>query len=93
MHKTFVEIVISHVGGTQAQLARKLGWTPQRIGNLCSPECRGFPFRELWHLKEALNLSDAEWLLIERRYFKQYSFRRDSFGHNINGGDSDVEDT
>lgn len=72
MRETFVEIVIRHVGITQAQLSRKLGWTPQRVGNLCSPECKGFPFKEIWHLKKSLSLTDDEWMQLMREYFSQY---------------------
>lgn len=72
MRKTYLEIVLEHIGISQAQLARLLGWSPQRVGYLCSPECKSFPFEELWFLKETLNLSDGEQVQICNEYFRQY---------------------
>lgn len=72
MKKTYLQVVLDHTNRTQAQASRRLGWSTGRVGYLCSPECAGFPFKSLWHLKAALNISDAEQMLILNRYFTQF---------------------
>lgn len=76
MHRTYLEVLLEHVGITKAQLGRRLGWTPQRINYLTGESCRGFPFDELWYVKNCLNLTDKEQLLILDEYFKQYRGNR-----------------
>lgn len=73
MRRTYLEIVLEHVGKSQAQASRRLGWSTGRVGYLCSPECKGFPFGELWYLKTALNLSDTEQIHILDEYFRQFA--------------------
>lgn len=72
MKKTYLGIVLKHVGITQAELARRVGWTPARVNYLVSPDCVGFPFSELWRIKGALRLSDRDQVAILNEYFAQY---------------------
>ena len=75
MRQTFLQLMLSGTKVTQAELARRLGWTPQRVGYLVSSQCLGFPFEELWKVKTALNLTDSTMLRLLNDYFRS---RRES---------------
>lgn len=64
--KSFLRLVLEQCEITQAEAARELGWSYQRIGFLCSNKVAGFNFNELLHLKESLGISSSKmWSLIE----------------------------
>ncbi len=70
--KPFLKIVLeSFPDETQAGLAHRLQWSPQRVAYLLSDKCRGFPLSELWHLKRALGLSTLELLKLIGKYLEQ----------------------
>ena len=71
MRRSFLKIALDQCGVTQAALARKLGWTEQRVCYLAGPQCKGFPLDKLWQLKQALGLSDADLLSVLTQYFGQ----------------------
>ena len=69
--KTFLSLLLEQSGVKQADLARKLGWSPQRVGYLCVTESAQFPFEQLWRVKDALQISNKELISIQADYFER----------------------
>jgi plasmid maintenance system antidote protein VapI len=55
--KSFLRLVLERLEIKQADAARLLGWSPQRVGYLCSEHVKGFPLDEIPHLKDKLGIS------------------------------------
>jgi len=72
--KTFLSILLEQTNVKQADLARKLGWSPQRVGYLCVTESAQFPFDQLWRVKDALQISNKDLIAIQAEYFEQRGF-------------------
>lgn len=69
MHKTFLQHLLDFKKINPSTCARLLRWSPQRISYLIGKDCAGFPFKDLWHLKKSLELSDKDLLYILSQYF------------------------
>lgn len=69
MHtESFISALITHLGITKTEFARKVGWTKQRVQHLCKDEA-GFDVRKLAELRRQLKLSKSELNLILSKYF------------------------
>lgn len=55
--KSFLYLVLEYLRLNKNQAAVLLGWSPQRVGYLCSEHVKGFPLDEIPHLKDKLGIS------------------------------------
>jgi transcriptional regulator with XRE-family HTH domain len=72
MNQTFLQILLRMEEMTQVEFARLMGWTPQRVWYLVSGKCKSFPFEELDHVRQHLNLSDTNFIKALDEYFGQF---------------------
>jgi hypothetical protein len=65
--ESFISALITHLGITKTEFARKAGWTKQRVQHLCKNEA-GFDVRKLAELRKNLKISKTEINLVLSQY-------------------------
>lgn len=72
MTKSFLQLVLDHKNIRQADAARLLSWSPQRVNYLCSKDAKGFPIDKIKHLSKRLGVCNLTMIeLIERYLFNK----------------------